>query len=189
MTGFVLGIAQIVVNPPQAAACEPVPISSLYVCPGSRRWTWRSTNPGITQHPDASIVTAISVEASSTVPPETEASLTIFFFFGAGNVSPSPICVTHPSSIRTSVTLSVPESGSSSRPPRINICIFDAPFHSFPHMSALSPSSAPASAGWNPRPTSRQTGRTADPDCNTYGSRPGSVLPVSYSPGRTAPSS
>ena len=38
ITGFVFGIAQIVVNPPLAAAFEPEATVSLYSNPGSLRW-------------------------------------------------------------------------------------------------------------------------------------------------------
>ena len=38
-TGLVFGIAQIVVNPPLAAAFVPVSIVSLCSPPGSRKWT------------------------------------------------------------------------------------------------------------------------------------------------------
>ena len=47
-TGLVLGIAQIVVKPPLAAALAPVLIVSLCSCPGSLKCTWRSIRPGIT---------------------------------------------------------------------------------------------------------------------------------------------
>ena len=44
-----------VVKPPAAAARRPLAMSSLYSWPGSRRWACRSTKPGTTQHPAASI--------------------------------------------------------------------------------------------------------------------------------------
>ena len=53
--GSVLGIAQTVVKPPRAAASVPVAIVSLYSKPGSRRCVCRSTKPGQTTRPLASI--------------------------------------------------------------------------------------------------------------------------------------
>ena len=54
-TGFVFGIAQTAVKPPATAARAPVATVSLYSCPGSRRCTCRSMNPGVTHLPRASI--------------------------------------------------------------------------------------------------------------------------------------
>ena len=48
ITGFVFGIAQIVVTPPCTAALPPVSSVSLYSSPGSLRCTCRSINPGNT---------------------------------------------------------------------------------------------------------------------------------------------
>ena len=53
--GVVFGIAQTAVNPPAAAARVPVAMSSLYSCPGSRRWVCRSMRPGMTHCPRTSI--------------------------------------------------------------------------------------------------------------------------------------
>ncbi len=53
--GVVFGIAQTAVNPPAAAARVPVAMSSLYSCPGSRRWVCRSMSPGMTHCPRTSI--------------------------------------------------------------------------------------------------------------------------------------
>src|SRR5215216_5928648 len=46
MGGWVLGMASTIVNPPASAADVPVSQSSLWVAPGSRKWTWRSIKPG-----------------------------------------------------------------------------------------------------------------------------------------------
>src|SRR5437762_2140035 len=53
----VFGMGQTVVKPPTAAAAVPVAIVSLWLCPGSRKCTCRSMNPGDT----------INQRASSTV--------------------------------------------------------------------------------------------------------------------------
>ena len=45
------GIATTAVKPPSAAARLPVSIVSASSLPGSRRWAWRSTNPGATTQP------------------------------------------------------------------------------------------------------------------------------------------
>ena len=58
VTGRVFAIAQTVVKPPAAAARVPEAIVSLYSKPGSRRWAWRSTNPGATTKPAASTTSA-----------------------------------------------------------------------------------------------------------------------------------
>ena len=47
------GIAQTVVKPPWAAAARPVATVSASSLPGSRRWAWRSMNPGATTTPSA----------------------------------------------------------------------------------------------------------------------------------------
>ena len=59
--GSVLGIATTHVYPPLAAAREPVSIVSASSLPGSRRWVWRSTNPGDTTWPAASITCSPSI--------------------------------------------------------------------------------------------------------------------------------
>ncbi len=58
LTGLVLGMQQMVVNPPAAAASVPEAMSSLYSWPGSRRCTCRSTKPGVTILPAQSITRA-----------------------------------------------------------------------------------------------------------------------------------
>ena len=63
---------------------------SLWVKPGSRKWTWVSMRPGATTSP----------VASRTVSPERF----------------SPILRMVPSSTRRSITPSIPEAGSSTRP-------------------------------------------------------------------------
>ena len=72
ITGFVFGIAQIVVTPPLAAASPPVLSVSLYSSPGSRKCTCKSINPGITKQPFASI----TLSAASAI---CSATFTIFF--------------------------------------------------------------------------------------------------------------
>ena len=47
------GIAQIVVNPPRAAARAAVATVSAASPPGSRRWAWRSHRPGASDEPAA----------------------------------------------------------------------------------------------------------------------------------------
>lgn len=46
MAGLVLGMAHTMVTPPASAAAVPDAKSSLWVPPGSRRWTWTSISPG-----------------------------------------------------------------------------------------------------------------------------------------------
>ena len=53
-TGFKFGIAHTVVKPPRAAERVPASIVSLYVNPGSLKWTWTSTKPGVINCPFAS---------------------------------------------------------------------------------------------------------------------------------------
>src|SRR4030095_11109861 len=53
-TGDVFGMQTIVVNPPAAAARAPDSIVSLWLNPGSRRWTCMSIKPGATMSPLAS---------------------------------------------------------------------------------------------------------------------------------------
>ena len=96
-TGSVLGIAQIAVKPPAAAARAPVAIVSLCSPPGSRRWTWRSMRPGVTSSPVASITRAPS-----------------------GASSPSATADTRPSTISTSLVPSKFRLGSKTRPPLIS---------------------------------------------------------------------
>ena len=60
IVGVVLAIMTTVVKPPAAAARAPVWISSLWVWPGSRKWTWMSTKPGATTLPLTSITCAPS---------------------------------------------------------------------------------------------------------------------------------
>ena len=70
-TGLVLAIANTAVYPPRAAAAEPVSMSSAYSRPGSRRWVCRSTKPGSSTCPVASITTA-AVESSGIREPGTD---------------------------------------------------------------------------------------------------------------------
>ena len=50
--------AQTVVNPPWAAAASPDATVSASSLPGSRKWAWRSMNPGATTTPPSSIPSA-----------------------------------------------------------------------------------------------------------------------------------
>src|SRR6266540_7235054 len=95
MGGSVLGMAQIVVQPPRAAASVPVAIVSLCSKPGSRRWQWMSTKPGHIMSPLASMVWLASRPASG------------------------PTAAIRPSAIRTSAMASTPFAGSMTRPPRM----------------------------------------------------------------------
>src|SRR5579884_3172942 len=54
-TGWVVGMSNTVVVPPAAAPLLPLSKSSLWVIPGSLKWTWESMSPGITDRPVASI--------------------------------------------------------------------------------------------------------------------------------------
>jgi hypothetical protein len=70
---------QTVVKPPAAAASEPEAIVSFHSNPGSRKWTWRSTNPGATTRPVASTTTAprggaIRSSTFATTPPSRRTS-------------------------------------------------------------------------------------------------------------------
>ncbi len=58
VTGLVLAMARTAVNPPTAAACEPVSTVSASSRPGSRRWVCRSTRPGRATSPSASTTRA-----------------------------------------------------------------------------------------------------------------------------------
>ena len=99
--GLVLGMAQMVVKPPLAAAWTPVAIVSLSSYPGSRRCVCTSMKPG---------------QATSPRPSMTRQS---------GGTSPSrtgsPTCCTRPSMSRRSPVLSMPADGSSKRASRTNM--------------------------------------------------------------------
>ena len=79
IAGLVLGIGHTVVNPPLAAALAPVLIVSLCSKPGSLKCTCRSTSPGITIQPLASITVSaalsISFATSAITPSSTRISL------------------------------------------------------------------------------------------------------------------
>ena len=49
-----MGISRNDVTPPAAQARLPVRRSSLWVRPGSRKWTWSSITPGMRWRPEAS---------------------------------------------------------------------------------------------------------------------------------------
>ena len=95
IAGSVLGMAQTVVKPPRAAASVPVAMSSLYSRPGSRRCVCRSTKPGVTTSPRASISPTPSAGRSG------------------------PTAAIRPSSTSTSAVRSRPEAGSMTRPWRM----------------------------------------------------------------------
>src|SRR6478735_2510978 len=90
--GDVLGMHTTVVKPPAAPAWEPVRIVSLWVWPGSRKWTWMSTRPGHTTRPLA--------------------SMTLADFFCAGE----RLFTNLPSAMKTSPLASRFEAGSITRP-------------------------------------------------------------------------
>src|SRR5207302_647759 len=73
--GTVFGISSTVVMPPAAAACEPVSKSSLYVSPGSRKWTCGSIRPGSTWKPLASMTSRAGGRSSRTITSSTWPSL------------------------------------------------------------------------------------------------------------------
>src|SRR5690606_18232043 len=83
---------------PATPARPPEAMSSLYSWPGSRRCTCRSTKPGATQQPAASITSASPSSAGA-----------------------EPIAAMRPPSTRRSVISSRSLAGSSTRPPRIQI--------------------------------------------------------------------
>ena len=56
MAGSVFGMATTQVKPPRAAARLPVSTVSASSRPGWRRWACRSTRPGATTQPPASMV-------------------------------------------------------------------------------------------------------------------------------------
>src|SRR5215471_3995169 len=94
-TGLVFGIQHTAVNPPRAAASVPVSIVSEFSWPGSRRCTCMSIKPGATTKP----------EASKASTPES-----------TGNLPGGAISLTRPSFSKTSLSASVFEAGSSTRP-------------------------------------------------------------------------
>lgn len=47
IVGCVFGMARTIVTPPERAAAVPDEKSSLWVPPGSRKWTWTSIKPGM----------------------------------------------------------------------------------------------------------------------------------------------
>src|SRR5213594_148706 len=105
--GSVFGMQAIEVNPPAAAALVPVSTLSLCSCPGSRRCTCMSTNPGQTQWPAASS----TFVPAGTTPLSPEAPLP----GRAGRRS-----AMRPSTTSRSRRASVPVAGSMTRPPLIS---------------------------------------------------------------------
>src|SRR5258708_2627153 len=74
--GTVFGMSTTVVMPPQTAAVEPVLKSSLWVMPGSLKWTWPSNNPGKICLPFTSI-SSLPCGSASSAPIATITSLLI----------------------------------------------------------------------------------------------------------------
>ena len=104
MVGLVFGMAQMVVNPPAAAALVPLAIVSLSSKPGSRRWQCRSTKPG-----------AMTIPLTSTSrSPLATAVLRL-------RSVPLTISRTRPLPTTTSASSSTPCEGSTSRPPMSRI--------------------------------------------------------------------
>src|SRR5450759_2367145 len=109
-TGLVLGMQQMDVNPPAAAAREPLSMVSACSNPGSRRCTCISMKPGATIIPVASNTSA----------------------FGEARLGATP--ATRPSTISTSATRSVFEDGSITLPFLITIGMLSN--HLFEHRHA-----------------------------------------------------
>ena len=70
--GVVFGIQHTLVIPPAAAAAVPVMISSLWVWPGSRRWTCMSTKPGAATKPAQSMAWSGSPERAAAMRPSSK---------------------------------------------------------------------------------------------------------------------
>src|SRR5688572_106041 len=100
-TGLVFGMQATAVNPPATAAAVPVATVSLCSCPGSRRWTCMSMNPGQMTRPAGT---------SSTSAPS------------AGRSRPTR-AIRSPS-MRMSNVPSRPLAGSTTRPPLSSLFIF-----------------------------------------------------------------
>src|SRR6266850_6055272 len=97
--GSVFGMQATAVNPPRTAARVPVSMVSFSSWPGSRRWTWMSTNPGQTTAPPTSTISTSGRERRA-----------------AGASSPHPAI--RPWSIQRSCDWSIPRDGSRTLPPR-----------------------------------------------------------------------
>ena len=65
--GSVFGISNTAVTPPITALREPVSRSSLWVRPGSRKWTWVSITPGRMCRPLQSITSAAEAWPSEPI--------------------------------------------------------------------------------------------------------------------------
>ena len=63
--GNVFGMMSTFVYPPDAEARQPETIDSLYVWPGSRKWTCGSSNPGAKVRPVASMSAPSTTEEVS----------------------------------------------------------------------------------------------------------------------------
>src|SRR4051794_9841599 len=109
-TGLVFGMQQMDVNPPAAAARDPLSMVSACSKPGSRRCTCMSMNPGATIIPVASNTSAFGDERFGATP------------------------AIRPSTISTSATRSVLEEGSITRPFLITIGMLSN--HLFEHRHA-----------------------------------------------------
>ena len=95
--GDVFGMQQTLVKPPASADAEPVRTVSFASPPGSRRWTWGSIRPGVTNLPPQSITLADS---------------------GASILRPRAIFATRPSTMRRSPSASIACTASMIRPRR-----------------------------------------------------------------------
>src|SRR5436309_9433067 len=120
--GIVLGMQATAVNPPCTAAAVPDAISSLCVCPGSRRCTCMSTKPGATRRLRASMT-------RWRPPGEMLAS----------------IAAIRPSASSTSASRSTPVAGSMTRPPWITKPM------SFPQLPSLRGAKRRSNLGLNVR--------------------------------------
>src|SRR5450759_2537828 len=109
-TGLVLGMQQMDVNPPAAAARDPLSMVSACSKPGSRRCTCISMKPGATIIPVASNTSAFGEERLGATP------------------------ATRPSTISTSATRSVFDDGSITLPFLITIGMLSN--HLFEHRHA-----------------------------------------------------
>ena len=92
LTGSVLGMAQMEVKPPAAAARAPVSMVSACSLPGSRKCTCRSTKPGATTSPVVSSTSASGTSSagatSAMSPSRTSTSRTASSFCAGSTTRP-----------------------------------------------------------------------------------------------------
>src|SRR5579884_2306846 len=136
-TGCVLGMQQMEVKPPAAAAREPLSMVSACSKPGSRRWTCMSMKPGAT----------MSWEASNTSAPAVG--------------RPAAISRIRPSSMATSQMRSSCWEGSITRPfLMMSLLIAPAPVRAQPCVRPLHfPPGSRWRSAWNRRLQRRFRGR------------------------------